>query len=91
MPTRRKTPDELPKPAARTARKAAPRKAPAARRSVTPEERYRLIQEAAYYRAEQRGFAAGHEIEDWIAAEAEVDAQVRVPVPRKPRGKTGGA
>lgn len=88
MPIRRKTPAETPAGAARK-RAAAPRK-PAAprRRSVTPEERYRLIQEAAYFRAEQRGFAAGHEVEDWIAAEAEVDAEVSVPAPRKPRGKT---
>jgi len=32
----------------------------------------RLIAEAAYYRAEQRGFAPGHELDDWIAAEDEV-------------------
>ncbi len=90
MPTRRKTSAETPaKPALKSA---APRK-PAAprRRSVTPEERYRLIQEAAYYRAEQRGFAAGHEVEDWIAAEAEVDAKVSVPAPRKPRSKSAAA
>lgn len=31
-----------------------------------------MIAAAAYYRAEQRGFAAGHELEDWLAAEAEV-------------------
>ena len=28
---------------------------------------------AAYYRAERRGFAPGHEVEDWLAAEAEID------------------
>jgi len=28
--------------------------------------------EAAYYRAKQRGFTPGHEMEDWIQAEAEV-------------------
>lgn len=32
-----------------------------------------MIAEAAYYRAERRGFAPGHEIENWVAAEAEVD------------------
>jgi hypothetical protein len=35
----------------------------------------RMIAEAAYYRAEKRGFAPGFEIEDWIAAENEVRAQ----------------
>ncbi len=38
------------------------------------------IAEAAYYRASQRGFQPGGEIEDWLAAEAEVD---------KPRGSGG--
>jgi hypothetical protein len=31
------------------------------------------IAEAAYYRAERRGFAEGGEIEDWLAAEREID------------------
>ena len=29
------------------------------------------IAEAAYYRAERRGFQPGFEIDDWLAAEAE--------------------
>jgi len=33
-----------------------------------------MIAEAAYLRAERRGFLAGHEEEDWLAAEKEVDA-----------------
>src|SRR5690606_5332520 len=33
------------------------------------------IAEAAYWRAERRGFAPGHELEDWLHAEREVDAQ----------------
>jgi hypothetical protein len=36
-----------------------------------------MIAEAAYLRAERRGFAAGDEVEDWMAAEAEVDALLR--------------
>jgi hypothetical protein len=40
---------------------------------ISPEERHRLIAEAAYYRARQRGFTGGAEVEDWLAAEAEVD------------------
>ena len=36
------------------------------------DEVQRLIAVAAYYRAEQRGFEPGHELEDWIAAEKEV-------------------
>jgi len=40
----------------------------------THEERWRRTAIAAYYRAEARGFAPGGELEDWLAAEREVDA-----------------
>jgi hypothetical protein len=35
--------------------------------------RENLIATAAYYRAERRGFSPGNELEDWLAAEREVD------------------
>lgn len=41
------------------------------------EERWRLIAEAAYYRAQARGFVPGQEIEDWLQAEAEIDRMLR--------------
>ena len=41
---------------------------------LTPAERHRRISELAYRRAEMRGFAPGHEHEDWLEAEREVDA-----------------
>lgn len=50
-----------------------------ARADVSQEEVRRLISEAAYYRAKQRGFAPGHELEDWIAAEAEVIGRLNSP------------
>ena len=66
-----------------TVKKRAPRKTDAAARKITsatqfvgPEQRAALIAEAAYLRAEQRGFAPGHEVEDWLAAESEVDARL---------------
>ena len=31
-----------------------------------------MIAEAAYFRAQRRGFEPGHELEDWIAAEGEI-------------------
>ena len=40
---------------------------------VNPEERERMIREAAYLRAERRGFADGSPEKDWLAAEAQVD------------------
>jgi hypothetical protein len=38
-------------------------------------ERARRIALAAYLRAERRGFAPGRELDDWLAAEREVDAE----------------
>ena len=37
----------------------------------------RRIAEAAYYRAERRGFEPGGEAQDWLAAEAEILARNR--------------
>lgn len=42
----------------------------------TPEQLYRMIQETAYYKAKARDFAPGHEVQDWIEAEAEVRRRV---------------
>lgn len=39
------------------------------------ESREARIAEAAYWRAERRGFAPGQELEDWLHAEREVDGQ----------------
>lgn len=46
---------------------------------ISEDVRRGMIAEAAYLRAERRGFAGGHEREreDWIAAEAEVDALLK--------------
>jgi len=40
---------------------------------VTAEERQKMIAEAAYLRAERRGFAGGDPTDDWLAAEWEID------------------
>ncbi len=42
--------------------------------TVSDDVRRGMIAEAAYLRAERRGFEPGREEEDWLAAEAEVDA-----------------
>ncbi|WP_018953331.1 DUF2934 domain-containing protein [Thioalkalivibrio sulfidiphilus] len=42
----------------------------------TAEERERMIREAAYLRAERRGFQGGSPEEDWWEAEREVDARL---------------
>jgi hypothetical protein len=36
-------------------------------------ERESRIARAAYFRAQKRGFAPGHETEDWLAAVDEID------------------
>ena len=59
------------------AKAAAPeRKAPrdTAKAPLPREQRERMIAEAAYYRAEQRGFAPGDPVVDWLEAESEIDA-----------------
>jgi hypothetical protein len=48
-----------------------------ARLALTPEVRRTMIAEGAYLRAERRGFVPGHDTEDWLAAEAEVDALLK--------------
>lgn len=68
------------KPAART-KKAKPAKATAKRRAsskpekvnLSPELRETMIREAAYYRAEKRGFQGGDPLADWLSSEEEVN------------------
>ena len=82
---------ESPPPAAKAKAPAAPRK-PRAKKAATAkvtatvttieiseDVRRGMIAEAAYLRAERRGFSGGHEREreDWMAAEAEVDALLK--------------
>jgi len=82
----RRSPPDAPRPAksvvaARSARPIPqPRKPPAVpvRMTLSAEARRAMIAERAYLRAERRGFAPGQEAEDWLAAEAEVDALLKL-------------
>jgi hypothetical protein len=67
-------------PATAARRSSGTRKSAAApvRVALTVEARHALIAKSAYLRAERRGFAPGHETQDWLAAEAEVEALLRV-------------
>jgi Protein of unknown function (DUF2934) len=40
------------------------------------EIRRQMIAEAAYYRAEHRGFMVGGDLEDWLEAEKEIDRRL---------------
>lgn len=48
----------------------------AAGTTITPEYRRRMIAEAAYYRAEKRGFKGGDAMSDWLDAEHEIDSML---------------
>ena len=48
---------------------------------VTPEVRQVMICQAAYYIAEHRGFEPGHDVDDWLAAEEQIDAALTSPAP----------
>lgn len=39
-------------------------------------ERQRMISEAAYFLAEQRGFGSGDELNDWLQAESQVNSRL---------------
>jgi hypothetical protein len=52
--------------------------AAASSQAEVPDEQTRQqIALLAYYRAEQRGFSPGYELEDWLAAEAQVRNRTR--------------
>jgi hypothetical protein len=69
------------KPATGAKTPAAKAPKPAAKKSatpvLTPEQRRCYVEVAAYYMAERRGFSGGSEMNDWIAAEAEIDRLLR--------------
>ncbi len=88
MATRRTTGSARATESAQAAERAAPRRrAPSVKPSaesgastgitVSDDARRAMIAQSAYLRAERRGFASGGEVEDWLAAEAEVDALLR--------------
>jgi hypothetical protein len=75
---RRKTPRKADTPTPKPDTKAAAPRTPSGsiRAEASPEEIRRLIAETAYYRAMERGFEPGHELEDWIEAESEVMGRI---------------
>jgi hypothetical protein len=49
---------------------------PAGKGPQSAEELHQLTAVAAYYLAERRNFEPGHEMEDWLIAEAQIRAEV---------------
>jgi len=50
---------------------------------MSPDERHRLIAQAAYLRAEHRGFNGGDPMEDWLVAEREINRMLPSPQKQK--------
>ena len=48
--------------------------------AIGPEMRRQLVAAEAYFLAERRGFSAGNEVEDWVAAEVVVDSRLKLQV-----------
>jgi chromosome segregation ATPase len=48
---------------------------------ISEESRRKMIAEAAYFRAEHRGFRDGDPVADWLAAENEIDAGIEPTAP----------
>ncbi len=44
--------------------------------AVAPQERYKMIEEAAYYKAEKRNFDPAFNAQNWAEAEREIDAML---------------
>jgi len=47
-----------------------------AKKAVNPEQRYKMIQDAAYYLAEESGFI-GSTVDHWTKAEKQIKAQLK--------------
>ncbi len=83
-PSEAKAPTPKPAPAPAPAAKPAPAPAPAPSvkpeapkaAPVSPEERHRMIAEAAYYIALRKGFKSDPRA-NWLEAEAEIDARLK--------------
>lgn len=54
--------------------------------SLEPERRQAMICDAAYFLWERRGFGPGHELDDWLAAEQEIDRLLTASVPANRSG-----
>ncbi len=60
------------KPGTKAETRAAKPASSEARVKMSTEQIKELIAEAAYFKAKERGFTPGYELEDWVQAEVEV-------------------
>jgi hypothetical protein len=52
---------------------------PEPERSWDDEDRWKWIAEHAYFHSERRGFVPGFEVDDWLAAERELEQLIETP------------
>lgn len=90
-PARRARQSAPKRPASTKPRSAAPKargpKPAVATAAAGDADRQSMVAMAAYFRAQKRGFAPGYEMEDWVAAEAEIAGLDAPAAVRKPRGR----
>ena len=88
-PARRARQPAAKRPASTRPKAAAPKKTapkPAAGTVTAGDaDRQAMVAMAAYFRAQKRGFAPGYEVEDWVAAEAEISELTKPAPVKKPR------
>jgi len=63
------------KPKATAAQKTASKRKPA-RKVIDATTRQQMIEERAYFNAQQRNFVPGNAMDDWLLAESEVDKMI---------------
>lgn len=68
-----KTAEAAAKKSTAAAKKPATKRASGPKPVFTPEQRYLMVAEAAYYRSERQGFM-GDPVQNWVEAEAEIEA-----------------
>jgi hypothetical protein len=52
---------------------------PAGAASKDPAQRHAMVAEAAFYIAQSRGFTPSQELDDWLAAEREIEQRLASP------------
>lgn len=72
--TKTKTTTRKRKSVSKTSAAATKSEASTATINISDEQRLEMIAQAAYYKAEKRGFSGGDPREDWLTAELEIDA-----------------
>lgn len=59
------------------------------RTDVSSAQREQMVREAAYYQYVRRGFVPGHDLDDWLAAEAELFSGPAGAAPAEPVDTAG--